>query len=99
MAMPKLPFIFTKLLRLPFGFLRSQGHLSVIYMDDTYLQGDSVSACQRNVDDTVSLLHTLGFNINGKKSVLTPTQTLEFLGFLAHSQKFLHAYYYHLLRC
>ena len=79
------PLIFTKLLRLPFGFLRSQGHLSVIYMDDIYLQGDSVSACQRNVDDTVSLLQTLGFNINGKKSVLTPTQTLEFLGFLLDS--------------
>ena len=54
-------------------------------MDDTYLQGDSVSACQRNVDDTVSLLQTLGVNINGKKSVLTPTQTLEFLGFLLDS--------------
>ena len=79
------PLIFTKLLRLPFGFLRSQGHLSVIYMDDTYLQGDTVSTCQRNVDDTVSLLQTLGFNINGKKSVLTPTQTLEFLGFLLDS--------------
>ena len=77
------PLIFTKLLRLPFGFLRSQGHLSVIYMDDTYLQGDSVSACHHNIDDTVSLLQTLGFNKNGTKSVLTPTQ--EFLGFILDS--------------
>ena len=57
----------------------------MIYMDDTYLQGDLVSACQHNVDDTVSLLQTLGFNINGTKSVLTPTQTLEFLGFILDS--------------
>ena len=36
------PLIFTKLQRLPFGYLRSQGHLSVVYMDDSYLQGDSI---------------------------------------------------------
>ena len=35
------PLLFTKLLRLPFGSLWSQGHLSVVYMDDSYLQGDS----------------------------------------------------------
>ena len=56
--------IFTKLLRLPFGSLRSQGHLSVVYMDDSYLQGDSVSSCRRNVSATVSLLQALGFKIN-----------------------------------
>ena len=35
------PLLFMKLLRLPFGSLWSQGHLSVVYMDDSYLQGDS----------------------------------------------------------
>ena len=39
------PLIFTKLLRLPFGYLQSQGLLSVVYMDDSYLQGDSISSC------------------------------------------------------
>ena len=77
------PLIFTKLLRLPFAYLRSQGHLSVVYMDD--LQGDSISLCQSNISNTVSLLHGLGFNINRKKSVLTPTQSLEFLGFILNS--------------
>ena len=80
------PLIFTKLLRLPFGSLRSQGHLSVVYMDDSYLQGDSVSSCRRNINVTVSLLQALGFNIiNERKSVLTPTQSLEFLGFIINS--------------
>ena len=77
------PLIFTKLLRLPFGYLRSQGLLSVVYMDDSYLQADS--SCQSNIANTVSLLQALGFNINRKKSVLTPTQSLEFLGFILNS--------------
>ena len=79
------PLIFTKLLRLPFGYLRSQGHLSVVYMDDPYLQGDSHSSCQSNIANTVSLLQALGFTINREKSVLTPTQSLEFLGFIINS--------------
>ena len=77
--------LFTKLMRLPFGYLQSQGHLSVVYMDDSYLQGDSVSSCRRNVRATVSLLQALGFNINERKSVLTTTQSLEFLGFIISS--------------
>ena len=79
------PLLFTKLLRLPFGSLWSQGHLSVVYMDDFYLQEDSVFSCRRNVSATVSLLQALGFNINERKSVLTPTQSLEFLGFIISS--------------
>ena len=42
-------------------------------MDDSYLQGDSVSSCP------------LGFNTNERKSVLTPTQRLGFLGFIINS--------------
>ena len=84
-AYAQAPLIFTKLLRLPFGSLRSQGHLSVVYMDDSYLQGDSVSSCRRNINAIVSLLQALGFNINERKSVLTPTQSLEFLDFIINS--------------
>ena len=35
------PMLFTKILRKPFSYLRRQEHLSVVYMDDTYLQGNS----------------------------------------------------------
>ena len=34
---------FTKLMKPPFSFLRSEGYLSVIYVDDCYLQGDSLT--------------------------------------------------------
>ena len=33
--------IFTKLLKVPFSILRSEGHLSVVFVDDTYLQAES----------------------------------------------------------
>ena len=37
------PSYFTKLLKLVYGTLCSQGHLNVCYIDDSYLQGSSVS--------------------------------------------------------
>ena len=40
------PMLFTKVLRPPFAYLCRQGHVSVVYMDDTYLQGDSFNSCQ-----------------------------------------------------
>ena len=75
--------MFTKVLKLPFGFLRSQGHQSVIYADDSYLQGHSFEACQENVWVTVHLLQKLGFTIHPDKSILIPTQV--FLGFVITS--------------
>ena len=65
--------------------LRRQGSLSVVYLDDSYLQGDSYSGCLRNITATTGLLTALGFKINHEKSVLTPTQTIKFLGFLLDS--------------
>ena len=50
------PYIFTKLLRVPFGYLRKRGHSSVVYIDDTYLQGDTPRLCHNNVWDTEKLL-------------------------------------------
>ena len=37
------PLLFTKLLKQPFGFLRKHGYASVIYIDDSYLQGDMLT--------------------------------------------------------
>ena len=81
------PMLFTKLLKCPYSFLRKQGHQSVVYIDDSYLQGHSFASCYSNVCATMDLLQKLGFTINLKKSVLTPTQSLEFLGFILDSQR------------
>ena len=79
------PLLFTKLLKLPFAMLWRQGLLSVVYLDDSDLQGDSYSSCLRNITATTSLLTAVGFTINHEKSVLTPSQTIKFIGFLLDS--------------
>ena len=79
------PFLFTKLLKPPFAMLLRQGLLSVVYLDDSYLQGDSYSGCLLNITATTGLLTALGFKIKHEKSVLAPTQTIKFLGFLLDS--------------
>ena len=70
------PLLLTKILKQPFAALRRRGLLSVVYLDDSYLQGDSYSHCLENIHATTSLLTDLGFQINYEKSLLTPSQTI-----------------------
>ena len=78
--------IFTKISKVPFGHLRSQGHNSVIFVDDSYLQGDRYQSCLANILDTIKLLRELDFVIHSDKSVLTPSQIIVFLGFVISSK-------------
>ena len=41
--------IFSKISKVPFGHLRSQGQNSVVYVDDPYLQGDTYQSCLANI--------------------------------------------------
>ena len=54
-------------------------------MDDSYLQGQTFSTCEDNVNATVDLLQFLGFTIHPEKTVLVPSQEIEFLGFVLNS--------------
>ena len=63
--------------------------MSVIFVDDSYLQGDTKQECLQNIEATVSLLESLGFAIHEGKSILNPTQEIEFLGFVFNSVKWL----------
>ena len=74
--------IFTKITKVSFSVLRMQGHTSVVYVDDSYLQGDSYETCLKNVNDTIVMLRSLGFTIHPGKSVLKPKQNLIYLGFI-----------------
>ena len=77
--------IFTKISKVSFGRLRSQGHNSVAYVADSYLQGDTYQSCLNNILDTVNLLRELGFIIHPDKSHLTPSQFFfRFITFLKH---------------
>ena len=79
------PRLFTKLMKVPLAVLRQQGCVIIAYIDDTLLIGDTKLEVERAVSLTKSLFIRLGFLINLDKSVLTPTQNIEFLGFRINS--------------
>ena len=74
--------VFTKLLKPIFSTMREDGLESVIYVDDSFLQGDDFWECLENILRTLEGLRSLGFVIHPEKSVLYPTQKLTFLGFV-----------------
>lgn len=82
------PYVFTKIMKPVMFYLRSQGLMSVIYLDDILCFGDSYIKCRKNVEITVQLLKNLGFIINEEKSCLQPKQKCKFLGFLLDSTLF-----------
>lgn len=57
--------IFIKMLKPPFSNLRSQGYLSVTFMDDSYLQGNI--KCSESVTAAITSLTALGFTTCRKK--------------------------------
>ena len=79
------PLLFTKLLKQPFGSLRKHGYASVIYIDDSYLQGGTYAHCLENIHATHNLLVSSGFSVNQDKSVLQPAQRIVFLGYALDS--------------
>ena len=79
------PRKFTKLLKPVFAHLRQQGHISTAFLDDFLLLAESELACVDNIQVTVQLLHSLGFIIHPDKSVLIPSQTIQYLGVIINS--------------
>lgn len=79
------PRIFTKLLKPVFATLREKGFLSTSFLDDSLLFGNTSSECLTNVTETIHLLRSLGFIVHPSKSVLHPTQRIQYLGFIIDS--------------
>ena len=79
------PRKFTKLQKPVFSSLRQQGHISVVYIGDSWLTADNFNLCTKNVIHTIWLLDKVGFVIHPEKSVLLPTQIISFLGFVLNS--------------
>ena len=77
--------IFAKYLKPVYANLRQKGHLSVVFVDDSYLKGET--ECLEAVEAAIALLEYLGFTIHEAKSILKPTQRIEFLGFIIDSTK------------
>ena len=74
------PNIFTKLIKIPVSVLRRLNILIIIYLDDMSLIGHTIEEALMARDTAIFLLQQLGFVLNLKKSVLTPTQRADFLG-------------------
>ena len=75
------PWVFTKTL-IPIAALgRELGFRLVIYIDDILLMAESKEMAQEQGTALIYLLQCLGFTINLEKTVTTPTQSIEFLGF------------------
>ena len=57
----------------------------MVFVDDSYLQGNTYKACLLNIESTIELLQNLGFTIHLIKSILTPTQRITSFGFITDS--------------
>ena len=76
------PQVFTKILKPGFANVRSKGHISSAYKDDSCLQESTYLKCKENIKDTVILMDSLGLILQLEKSVVKPTQQIIFLGIL-----------------
>lgn len=80
------PFVFTKIMKPVVAHLRNKRFLSIVYLDDFLLMGDTEIECLHNIKSTCELLSNLGFVINFNKSDLIPNTCCRFLGFNLNSQ-------------
>ena len=76
-----VPRVFTKLLKPVVGFLRQIGLRIIIYLDDMLFMHASKEQLAAMAPLICRLFEALGLMVNMKKSLLTPTQIIEFLGF------------------
>ena len=79
------PRVFTKVMKPVVAWLRAQGIRLVIYLDDFLIMAESIPLLLNHLSVVVNILRRLGFLINEKKSVFTPSQVIEFLGIVIDS--------------
>ena len=76
------PRIFVRVTTPLMKFLQRRGVTIMIYIDDTLLIARTVEELKRNINLTIETLQRAGFVLNFKKSHLSPTTRIEFLGFI-----------------
>ena len=74
------PWVFTKTLKPVLAVLRERGVRLIAYIDNILVMTESRNLIQDQVTGMLYLLECLGFIVNRKKSILNPTQVIEFLG-------------------
>ena len=84
-GLSSVPRTFTKLLKPLVAYLREKGICLIIYIDDILLLADTKEKATLALLTTLNLLEFMGFLVNYEKSVLVPSQRIEFLGFHVNS--------------
>jgi hypothetical protein len=79
------PRVFTKLMKPVIAWVHGQGVRMIIFLDDILMLAPLIETLNQHTRMTISLLESLGFLINYKKSTLIPTQRILFLGMLIDS--------------
>jgi hypothetical protein len=78
--------IFTKIMRTLVNYWRSQSFPIIVYLDDGWVCASKQKCTQISESVLATLLHA-GFVPNYDKSVFTPTQKIEWLGFIWNLQE------------
>lgn len=79
------PRVYTMLWRQVMKHLRLRGFLGMIYLDDLSLTDVNRDRLTSQVSYVQSLLPTLGFTLCHAKSILVPTQEMEYLGLIINT--------------
>lgn len=81
------PRLFSKIIRYAIEPLRQEGIRLVYYLDDICLLSKTKEDLIKTTKKVITHLQSLGFIINEDKSMLTPSQIQEFLGFQFNTKK------------
>lgn len=81
------PYIFTKLTKPLASHLRKHGINLIIYLDDIWIVDETFEDTKTSCVNVMNLFQSAGFTINLEKSLLIPTQCVEYLGFIVNSCK------------
>ena len=81
------PRKFTKLLKPVFAKLREMAYIFIGYIDDSWTMNNDKHVCRQGLIEGYELFTRLGFIMNDEKSVMEPTQVIEFLGLILDSIK------------
>ena len=76
-----LPQIFMSVMKVLQKVWRQKGLLVFVYLNDILILGTTKLLAQKCLDSVLETLRDSGFCVNEKKSLLTPTQELQHLGF------------------
>ena len=80
------PRTFTKIMKVPTSLRRRLNIRLIIFLDDMLVLGKSYQETLSHLHTIIYLMQHLGFIINQKKSIFTPSQEIEFLGLIINSR-------------